>query len=403
MATKEKRIADKCHQSFRQILNLLDLTDDTLDGLCEKCSELPHIKRMITRALDQILRTDGTGMETLMINRPKYLCIFYEHKELPILTGDIYRSSPEGFSVYTSDLRIRKDYCTSLEMAREDVFTINSPDDPHQIRSFQKKFHPEVRKWIGETVRNCVGYHIHGETNGLIMGLNYPQGVSRYDGEVMKTLAITVSAISTLAQKITEIKEGFVYLIASLSRAAEVNDEDTGNHIVRVNTYAKHLAMAMHQPGTFCNEIGLVAQMHDVGKIHTPSSILRKPGPLTPEEQEIMQKHTLQGEIILGNAPRLAMARNIACAHHENFDGTGYPRELKGEAIPLEARIVKIADVYDALRSARSYQEPLAHSEALQIMLSGDDRVKPGHFDARLLDLFQREAGAFKTIYENLG
>jgi len=398
----EKRKQDKCHTSFRQILNLMDLTDSSLEELCEKCSELPNKKRMIAKALDQILEVNGTRRKDATVNRPEYLCIFYEHKELPVLTGDIYRSAPEGFITVSTDIEIDRSSCISMDLAKEDVFVINAPDMPSNRRDVQLKFHPRVRDLIGEGLRNCVGYRIHGEANGLIIGFNYPEEVSRYDGEVMKTLAITVSSLSTLAQQITDIKEGFIYLIESLARASEVNDEDTGNHIVRVNTYAKHLAMGLKQPEPFCNEIGLVAQMHDVGKIHTPSSILRKPGTLNHAEQKIMQEHTLQGEVILGKAPKLAMARNIACSHHENYDGSGYPNGLKGDKIPLEAQIVKLVDVYDALRTSRPYKKPFSHDEAVRIMTFSDERVKPDHFNPVLLDLFQKEANVFEEIYENL-
>ncbi len=398
----EKRQHDKCHQSFRRILDLLDLTDDTLEGLCEKCSELPNIKQLITRTLDQIYTVEKAEAGEFPVNRPEFLCIFYEQKESPHLHGDIYRSTAQGFMPISTGLTLSTDGCTTLDLPRIDIFTLNAPDASEAFETFQQHFHPKVREWIGKTIRNCVGYHLHGEKDGIIIGLNYPGEVTRYDGEVMKSLAVTVGSLSTLARQITKIKEGFIYLIESLSRASEVNDMDTGNHIVRVNTFSKHLAIAMGKPEVFCNEIGLVAQMHDVGKIHTPSEILRKPGDLTAAEQQIMRQHTLQGEMILGNAPKLAMARNIAGSHHENYDGTGYPRELKGKEIPIEAQIVKIADVYDALRSERSYKAAFSHDDSMKIIFSGNGHVQANHFNPELLDLLHREAGAFEEIYENL-
>lgn len=398
----EKRKHDKCHQSFRRILDLLDLTDDTLEGLCEKCSELPNIKRLITRTLDQIYTVEKAEADDLPVNCPEFLFIFYELKGEAQYRGDIYHSSPQGFVPIFTEQTLPQEGCTTVDLARIDVFTVNAPAAPEAFETFQNRFHPKVREWIGKTVTNCVGYHLHGEEDGIIIGLNYPGEVTRYDGEVMKSLAVTVGSLSTLARQITEIKEGFIYLIESLSRASEVNDMDTGNHIVRVNTFSKHLAMAMGKPETFCNEIGLVAQMHDVGKIHTPSEILRKPEKLSPDELQVMKQHTLQGEMILGNAPKLSMARNIAGAHHENYDGTGYPRRSKGEEIPLEAQIVKIADVYDALRSERSYKAAFSHDVSIKKIFAEKGHVRAFHFNPELLDLFHREAGAFEEIYENL-
>ncbi len=398
----DKRKRGKCHQSFRQILDLLDLTDNTLEGLCEKCSELPNIKRMIINTLDQIYRTGREPSGDLRVNRPAFLGLFYKQENVGTLSGDLFQSTPNGFGAHTMDLALPKDGCSNLDLARIDVFVFNSPLTSGGCEIFLNRFLPRIREEINTKIVNCVGYHLHGEEDGIIIGLNYPEEVTRYDGEVMKSLAVTVGSLSTLARQITVIKEGFIYLIESLARASEVNDMDTGNHIVRVNTFAKHLAQAMGKPAAFCNEIGLVAQMHDVGKIHTPSEILRKPGELTPEELRIMRQHTLQGEVILGTAPKLSMAHHIAGAHHENFDGTGYPRKLKGDQIPVEAQIVKIADVYDALRSERPYKAAFSHKRSMEIIFAKEGHVQSGHFNPELLDLFHREAGAFEKIYENL-
>ncbi len=399
----EKRNLDKCHRSFRLIMDLLDLTDHTLEGLCEKCSDFPDQKLMITRILDQLLSVPRHPNGSSAANRPGYLTLLYFQKDRAALQGDLFKLGDNGFSTIASGISLPERASVSFDLTREDVLEFDCPPDPISLEKFQERFHPELRKWIGEPITNCVGYHMHGESEGIVIGFNYPEGVSRYDGEVMKSLAVTVSSLSTLAYQITEIKEGFIYLIESLARASEVNDEDTGNHILRVNTFAKHLAMAMGQPEAFYNEIGLVAQMHDVGKIHTPASILRKPGPLSPEEWKEMEQHTLQGERILGNAPRLAMARHIACAHHENFDGSGYPKGLQGSGIPLEAQIVKLADVYDALRSHRPYKDSMPHEAALRIIFSTDGgHVRAAHFNPVLLDLFRREAPVFKNIYDRL-
>jgi len=116
----------------------------------------------------------------------------------------------------------------------------------------------------------------------------------------------------------------------------------------------------------------------------------------------VMKQHTLQGEIILGSAARLSMARNIAGAHHENYDGAGYPRGLKGDEIPMEAQIVKLVDVYDALRSPRPYKAALSHEEALRMIFSSNERVKPSHFNPALLELLHKEEASFARIYENL-
>jgi HD-GYP domain-containing protein (c-di-GMP phosphodiesterase class II) len=143
--------------------------------------------------------------------------------------------------------------------------------------------------------------------------------------------------------------------------------------------------------------------MHDVGKIKIPNSILLKEGALNKEEMELMMMHPVYGEEILGDSPRLLVAREVALAHHENWDGSGYPHRLKGDNIPLAGRIVKVADVYDALRSERSYKLPINHGDVLRIFREGDDRINPkAHFDPMLLATFFQIEHIFEKIYDSL-
>lgn len=184
-------------------------------------------------------------------------------------------------------------------------------------------------------------------------------------------------------------QEGFVYTAGALARASEANDEVTGRHIARINDYSRRLADMLSMDSLFVDNIGFLAQLHDVGKIHVSAKILRKPGPLTVNEFEIMKEHTLSGAVIIGAHGRLKLAREIAIAHHENFDGSGYPYGLAGEKIPISARIVKVVDVFDALVSERPYKSALSYEEARRIMVEGNDRVTPRKdFDPRILDLF---------------
>jgi HD-GYP domain-containing protein (c-di-GMP phosphodiesterase class II) len=143
--------------------------------------------------------------------------------------------------------------------------------------------------------------------------------------------------------------------------------------------------------------------MHDVGKIKIPNSILLKEGPLDSDEMKLMMMHPVYGEQILGDSPRLATAKEIAISHHENWDGSGYPYNIAGEKIPLSGRIVKIADVYDALRSKRSYKPAYSHAETLSVFRKGDERVDPAlHFDPEILKTFFKIEHIFEKIYESL-
>jgi len=144
--------------------------------------------------------------------------------------------------------------------------------------------------------------------------------------------------------------------------------------------------------------------MHDIGKVGIPEKILQKNGSLTQEEFEIMKKHTIIGADILkgSHISVLQMAEKIAKYHHEKWNGEGYPFRLKGESIPLSARIVALADIYDALRSERIYKPPLTHQQATEVILNGDNRTKPEHFDPEVLNIFRKYHRTFEEIYETV-
>ena len=199
-----------------------------------------------------------------------------------------------------------------------------------------------------------------------------------------------------------EYEDAFNYAIMALARAAEANDLNTGNHILRVGEFSAHIARELGASDKFAEDIRLQATLHDVGKVHIPSHILKKPGLLTAEEMEEMKKHPAFGATIIGDHPHLAMGRGIALNHHEKYDGTGYPSGIKGEAIPLEARIVTLADCYDALRNSRIYKPCYDHAGAVRIITQGDDRIQPSNFDPAVFGIFTRTAARFEELYSSM-
>ncbi|GMV42582.1 MAG: hypothetical protein AMXMBFR64_42980 [Myxococcales bacterium] len=193
-----------------------------------------------------------------------------------------------------------------------------------------------------------------------------------------------------------EIRASREEIALRLIAASEYRDNETGGHIRRIGLYAAELGGLLGFSPTDVDLIRVAAPMHDVGKIGIPDAILQKPGKHTPDEWDIMMTHTRIGAEILGGTqiPLLNMARKIALCHHEKWDGGGYPQKLQGETIPVEARIVAIVDVYDALTHARVYKPAWPEPEAIAHLRS----QAGAHFDPDLLDTFLENLGVMRDI-----
>ena len=186
--------------------------------------------------------------------------------------------------------------------------------------------------------------------------------------------------------RMDELRETRLQIVQRLGRAAEYKDNETGMHVIRMSHFSKLLALAAGCSPAWAEDLLNAAPMHDVGKIGIPDAVLRKPGPQDAAEWDTMRRHPEIGAEIIGEHPSgvLQLAREIALAHHEKWDGSGYPRGLAGEAIPLSARIVAIADVFDALTTRRPYKEPWPVQEAMNHIAAQAGK----HFDPALVALF---------------
>ena len=213
--------------------------------------------------------------------------------------------------------------------------------------------------------------------------------VSKRTQELTKVLAMVSDMSKEIAVRMTAV--------------SEFRDTDTGAHIKRMGFYSAYLAGELEMSADFVETIEFASTMHDIGKVGISDKILLKPGSLDADEFDEMKTHTIIGYKMLDGSryPTLKMASTIACAHHERWDGSGYPKGLKGDETPIEGRIVMLADHYDALRSRRPYKEPFDHEKAVKIIIEGSKtkRTKPEHFEPRLLEIFKSSTHVFDEIF----
>lgn len=210
------------------------------------------------------------------------------------------------------------------------------------------------------------------------------------------------SRTDELTKALTELTGLNKEIIQRLATVAEFRDTESAPHFSRISLYTNKITETMNFEADYVETITLASKLHDIGKIAIPDNILLKPDSLTASEWEIMKSHTSIGGRILGGSPHktLQLAASIALNHHEKWDGSGYPRGLKGNDIPIEGRIIIVCDQYDAIRSSRHYKKTFTHEETVKILTEGDGRTDPSHFDPDVLDTFLKIADVFNNIFE---
>ncbi|GAB3444837.1 response regulator [Insolitispirillum peregrinum] len=235
---------------------------------------------------------------------------------------------------------------------------------------------------------------------------------NRLDQQARSVTRLSVSAAMAEARTMMpaampleqgELSQAESILLERLVACARLRDDGTGAHCQRVGRYVRLLADETGLPPVLGEQMGWAAMLHDLGKIGVPDRLINKPGLLNPEEMIIMRGHAAIGHGLLEGTqhPVLQLAAEIALGHHEHFDGSGYPQGLRGEDIPLSARLTALCDVYDALRMQRPYKARLDHQAALRVLLQGDGYSCPQHFDPVLLAAFARIEQQFARIFDH--
>jgi putative two-component system response regulator len=328
----------------------------------------PKVVKSIVRSLhgEKIeIATANSGREAMDIIRTNRVGVVLSDQKMPEMDGVSFLSQVRAHDPLI--VRLLLTGYASIDNAmdaikRSQIFAyLTKPWEPDELKG---------------TLHRAFEHHFLSEENQRLQKLTQQQ--NRQLRQLNSTLEMRVE--ERTHQLAAAVREG----ILMLSLAAEARDNITGNHIRRIQNFSYRISLALGLSETESDRIGFFSMMHDVGKIHISDNILNKNGALTQEERRIMQTHTTAGEKILGQSPYYEVARQIARSHHEWVDGSGYPDGLKGNAIPLSARIVAVADVFDALTSARPYKEAWPVDRALTEI----NRLAGRQFDPNVVDAF---------------
>jgi PAS domain S-box-containing protein len=322
-----------------------------------------------------------------------------------------FEQNSVGFAMINTDgtwLRFNDKLCEMTGYSREELHGVHWRDfTPTEDQQRERPLLNEVLsgKIDSYTIeKRCI------RRDGSTMDISVlTKPLRRPDGE-FRCFASIVQDISERKKSERELARHQEAIIGSMAILAERRDHGTGEHIRRTKIYVQRLLELSGGERFYPPEhLPLLAQaaiLHDIGKVGVPDSLLLKPGKLTPDEFEVVKRHTvIGGDVlgeaarILGEAPFIHYARQIIEYHHERWDGAGYPHGLKEEEIPFIARIMAIADVYDALVSERPYKGPIPHEEAVRIIVEGSG----SHFDPRLVDAFLACADEFKALSRSGG
>ena len=299
--------------------------------------------------------------------------ILKEH-DIGVVLSDVMMPEMDGVTFLELSRKYKPDIVKVLLTAHASL--TNAVDAINRSKIFAYLTKPWTHEELKECLAKAFNYY------NLVLENRQLHNLTENQNRQLKHLNENLENI--VRKRTGELREAVREGVTMLASAAEAKDDDTGEHVDRIKALTLNLCLGMKLPLERSEEIGFSSILHDVGKIHIPDAILKKKGPLTSEEFAVMKTHTTAGEKILGNSLFYKVARDISRSHHECWDGSGYPDGLQGESIPLEARIVAVVDVFDALTHARPYKEAWPEKEALQEM----QKMSALKFDPDILTVF---------------
>lgn len=349
------------------------------------------------------LTVSGGDSADLDILLERLFTLLKEHRDLPVESrGAILLRNPRGHYFQVAQFGMPPAWENPLDWSEVDL---HEPATAERCHTKQVSYTDNTLNATVHARILLLPLRIEGRYGGYIvlfvpLGYELCEIYADFFSDLARALSGLVQrtlSIETLRIRELELEEARADAIRSLGVASEYRDNETGWHIMRMTNYAQAIARAMHLPEEQRDLLYIAAPMHDVGKIGIADAVLLKPGKLTDEEFEVMKTHTEIGVTILeGKDELIRAARDIAGSHHERWDGKGYPLGLKGEDIPLLARVCAVADVFDALTSSRPYKEPWSVDQAHDWVMSESGK----HFDPEVVRAFDASMPEILRIRE---
>ncbi len=370
------------------IKNFENMTNKILDDSNKKDT---NMELYVTNLIGRVLIPDSSDDRT-----PEgiYLSLSFEDS---IYRGT-YFSIVDG-EIFKKDriIPISIESLSSIGILKNHVLVSNWRSKSDNLDDYQTMLPEELLKEAGE-VHNFLYYE--NKTLKILL-VNFHNDIQAFDITMFQHLIQLSRTILKILGHMKKSENIYHSLSNSLSKIAEIRNGSEGKH-VRVGKICEMLCNSMKCSEVFTFQLQEAIALFDIGNLLVDQSILLKSGPLNDSEMDLVHKAPEFAEIILGSEPRLLAAKEIAAGLYEKWDGSGYPHAKKGEEIPFSARIVSLANTYDSLRSQRNYRIGFTHSEAVKIMSVGDERVKPEHFDPKVLSAFINTETGISKYYDSL-
>ena len=362
-------------------------------------SQEKNLRKLLNKIVEEVINFTGAEGGSLYIKKGNTLhFMVFKNRILE------ERVSPDLLKkrIKKSSFEIKGTSIAGACVKRGEIIAIPDMD---RVEELGFKYDRGMDKDLGYKTKSLLSIPLkgpQGEIIGVLQIVNLPEGsFEKEELRLARAMASQAAIALSNALLLDELKNAQLDTIYRLSRVAEFKDRETGDHIRRMSLVSKYIASAMKNDPDFIELILYASPMHDIGKVAIPDSILLKPARLTKQEFEIMKTHTKIGAEILKGAETsiLKVAYKIALYHHEKYNGTGYPEGLKGYEIPIEARVVAVADVFDALVSKRPYKGPWPLEKAEEFIVS----QKGQHFDPVVVEAFIKVYDKIISLYQKPG